>query len=39
MPKYRKKMTKRQSKKDFRNKSGVHKKNRIKTNVRGGYRL
>ena len=37
---FRKKMTRRKSKRDFAKKSIPHKKNRIDTfNMRGGYRL
>lgn len=35
----RKRMSKRQSKRDFRKKSGIKSKNRIRSLTRGGYRL
>lgn len=38
MPKYRKKLTSKKSKKDFTRKSGTHKKNRAQ-GKRGGIRL
>lgn len=37
--KFRKKMSKRASKKNFRKKSGVHKKNNPRYVMRGGIRL
>lgn len=39
MPKYRKRLTRKKSKREFSRKSGVHKKNRPTRNTRGGGRL